>query len=115
MTKQTKKAKRAAAANAVILPTQNECWGAWGTAETNGLEPAQTWAAMSAYFQTAEGLSPEETRELLDSRFGRHMVDDLSFAPCGGKTVDGIERHLARRFAQSSWRQYLSGARRQSA
>lgn len=65
-----------------ILPTQNEEFGAWGTAAGCGLgvDPAVVWqAASAALLEGVEGITPQQVRFVLDARWGRHMVDALSF------------------------------------
>lgn len=95
------------------LKTQNEDWGAWGTAQSNGLNQAIVWEGLSRYFIDAEKISPEETRLLLDSRFGRHMVDDLS---CMRQPVSvvTIALHCKARFCQPNWRNWLASGRREA-
>ena len=61
-----------------ILETENEDHGFWGTARL-GLrtkrDMPKLWKETSILLQKNAGLTPEQTRELLDSRWGRHFVD----------------------------------------
>ena len=61
-----------------ILETQNEGWGFWG--ETNGIteseeETKKIWDEAFKAIQKKGEFTPEQTRELMDSRWGRHTVD----------------------------------------
>lgn len=61
-----------------ILPTQNKEWGFWGTAKSNlksKKEMPELWNEISELLQKNAALTPEQTRELLDSRWGRHFAD----------------------------------------
>ena len=100
---------------AASLPTENPCWGFWGTYQTNfdatEEETARAWAEMSAVLIEQLGISPELTRLYLDSRAGRHWADDLSFAP-SQKTPGAVKAHMTARMARRSWRaELLSQAR----
>ena len=77
-----------------ILPTANEVWGLWGTAGHNGYDQEMTWEAASDALATAFNLNPEQVRNLLDARFGRHLADDLSFIPGGPVSREIIEQHI---------------------
>lgn len=63
------------------LKTENECWGCW-----NGLRNAlneeyglmlQYWNEISFAIHSLSSFPAEEVRALLDSRFGRHLVDEF--------------------------------------
>lgn len=63
-----------------ILPTQNKNWGFWGTC-SNLVKMEQTQAAWNSAFtiiQEKAGFTPLETLALLDSRWGRHTVDEFA-------------------------------------
>ena len=85
------------------LPTNNEEWGFWGTSIHNGYDAAITWDTASRFFAKTFNLTPEETRTLLDARFGRHLADDLSFIK-GAINARSIANHLAKRVADKGWR-----------
>jgi len=90
-----------------ILPTNNESWGLWGTSLHNGYDTDITWPAASRFLAETFRLNPEQVRDMLDHRFGRHLADDLSFIPGGPATEEVIARHLAARFAQPTWRDWV--------
>jgi hypothetical protein len=58
-----------------IPSTNNTDWGFWGTAGRNGYDQQMTWEAVSDALATAFDLTPEQVRELLDARFGRHLAE----------------------------------------
>lgn len=63
-----------------ILETQNEDWGFWGTASgiTGSYEEnKELWDEAFKAIQKKGGFTAEQTRDLMDSRWGRHTVDDL--------------------------------------
>ena len=95
------------------LPTNNEEWGFWGTSVSNGYNAAMTWDTASRFFAETFNLSPEETRTLLDARFGRHLTDDLSFINGGPTTADAITTHLEKRNADKGWRRHFEKAIRE--
>ena len=53
------------------LQTNNEEWGFWGTSVSNGYDAALAWNTTSRFFIKSFDLTPDETRLLLDARFGR--------------------------------------------
>ena len=90
--------------NAAILPTTNLEWGFWGTSIHNGYDAPMAWDAASRALAAAFKLSPEQTRDLLDARFGRHLADDLSFIDGGPTSAHAITDHINRRLADRKWR-----------
>mgnify|MGYP007088348405 CR=1 FL=1 len=102
--------------NIEILKTENETWGFWGTSVSSGYDAALAWNTVSRFLATGFDLTPEQTRDILDSRFGRHLADDLSgidngagFA-CGPISAEGITRYLTGRAAYRSWRDCFENA-----
>jgi hypothetical protein len=89
------------------LRTANPDWGFWGTSVRNGYDAALAWEAASDALATAFDLTPAEIRDLLDSRFGRHLADDLSFIPGGPASREAIEEHIMARLAVRSWRRWF--------
>lgn len=91
----------AAGGGAAVLPSANRMHGFWGTTENNlyaknketlGIDTdgdtserhAQAqWEAASKKLHSL-GMSPEQAREFLDSRYGRHLADALG----DGKSLD---------------------------
>jgi hypothetical protein len=92
------------------LATQNPDWGFWGTATRNGYDPQMTWNAAAVSLATAFDLKKEEVRFLLDTRFGRHLADDLRFIKGGPSGPEAIERHIMGRLADQSWRKWFETA-----
>jgi len=92
--------------NVKPLTTQNEEWGFWGTCEHIGCNQAVAWDAASRFFIKIFNLTPEEARELLDARFGRHLADDLTFIK-GAKNERSITNHLGQRYADAGWRKHF--------
>lgn len=60
-----------------ILETQNKEHGFWGTTALNysNKETQQRWEDAFQTLLELSGATPEEVRELLDSRYGRHFAD----------------------------------------
>lgn len=64
-----------------ILETENKEWGFWGTARLclrYKKDMPKLWKAIATLLQNNAGLTPEQTRDLMDSRWGRHFVDRYS-------------------------------------
>lgn len=91
-----------------VLTMDNVEWGFFGTARKNGYDNAEAlWNAVSELFVEIFDLSPEHARRLLDSRHGRHIADELSFAK-GPLTAETAVRHLVERMTSTpSWRAYF--------
>ena len=65
-----------------ILETQNKEWGFWGTC-SNIVKQEKVKAAWNTAFkliQEKAGFTPQETLGLMDSRWGRHTVDEFAEA-----------------------------------
>jgi hypothetical protein len=101
-------------ATKTILPTANEAWGFWGTCRHNGYDQQMAWEAASDALATAFDLKPEQVRDLLDARFGRHLADDLSFIPGGPASPEAIENHIMARLADRGWRKWFERAVRET-
>jgi hypothetical protein len=93
--------------NYTPLPTANEEWGFWGTSVHNGYDAALTWDTASRFFAKTFDLTSDETRTLLDARFGRHLADELSFIDGGPATAEVISRYLEERITDKGWRKYF--------
>ena len=93
-----------------ILPTANEEWGMWGTSGQNGYDQQLTWNATSRILAAEFKLTPEQTRNLLDARFGRHLADDLSFIKGGPDSAEKIEAHIKARLEDHGWNRYFRKA-----
>lgn len=90
--------------NFTALPTTNKDWGFWGTCEQQGYKTQLAWTTTSKLLAKHFDLTAEQTRTVLDARFGRHLVDDFSFIEGGPKTAAAIEAHLLKRIADAGWR-----------
>lgn len=62
-----------------ILETQNKSWGFWGTVSefVDSDEAQKLWCEASKTIQEKAEFTTIETRNLLDSRWGRHMADEF--------------------------------------
>ncbi len=63
-----------------ILSTQNEDWGFWGTAKQclkSKKKTEEAWISAFILINEIAGFNAEETREILDSRWGRYLVDEF--------------------------------------
>lgn len=89
------------------LPTENLSWGFWGTATHNGYDTAMAWDAASTVLQNIFKLTPEQTRDLLDARFGRHLADDLSFIAGGPTSAEKIIAHITERMKHRGWNKWV--------
>jgi hypothetical protein len=106
--------------NFTPIATANEEWGFWGTSKQNGYDADLTWETTSHFLAKHFDLTPEQTRDVLDSRFGRHLADDLSFIKSeergiasGPSSEKAITRHLESRIADKGWRDSFENAIRQ--
>lgn len=106
--------------NTAILPTANQEWGFWGTSVRNGYDAELTWDAASRFLAKEFDLTAEQTRDVLDARFGRHLADDLSFIENsagnakGPISADAIAKHLIERGADHGWRDSFENAIREA-
>ena len=71
------------------------------------------WDAASRTLSQSFKLSPQQTRDLLDMRFGRHLADDLSFIKGGPTTAQAIIDHINDRLADRKWRSTFGRAVRE--
>jgi hypothetical protein len=94
----------------MTLPTNNTEWGFWGSAGRNSYDQQMTWEAVSDSLATAFDVTPEQLRDLLDARFGRHVADDLSFIQGGPVSPEAVEQHIMKRLADRGWRKWFERA-----
>lgn len=99
--------------NTTPLPTENPEWGFWGTSVRSGYDAPMAWDAASRVLAEAFSMTQEETRDLLDARFGRHLADELSFIKGGPTTAQAITAHIEMRIADRKWRGYFNSALRE--
>jgi hypothetical protein len=97
----------------ISLPTANEIWGFWGTCGQADWDQQMAWEAASDALATAFDLTPEQVRDLLDARFGRHLADDLSFIPGGPVSPEAIQKHIMKRLADREWCKWFERAVRE--
>ncbi len=105
--------------NFKALPTNNESYGFWRTSINNGYDAELTWNTASLFLAKEFDLTAEQTRDVLDARFGRHLSDDLSFIKNGKDEAKGpinaaaITKHLTMRVADKGWRDSFENAIRE--
>jgi len=79
----------------MIVMTANEPWGFFGTLCTSGTPDAWTTFNDAAHALVAKlDLTPDQARDVLDARIGRHMADQRRDGESG---KDLVERLLAHR------------------
>ena len=106
--------------NLQTLPTANEEWGFHGTSKQNGYDVSLTWPVTSQFIAKEFDLNPTQTRDVLDSKFGRHLADDYSFIINGKGNAAGpiseaaIKRHLQDRVSDKGWRDCFENAIREN-
>ena len=64
-----------------ILPTRNTDWGFFGTmgrSENAAVDAAAAWEIASREIAETTGAAPEGVRDFLDSRHGRHFMDEVA-------------------------------------
>lgn len=96
--------------NTKPMQTANEEWGFWGTSIRNEYNAEMAWGATSEFLIAKFSLSAELARDVLDSRFGRHLADELSFIKGGPITAEAIKTHLAGLIAEKNWCKYFERA-----
>jgi len=96
--------------NTKPLQTANEEWGFWGTSVRNEYNADLTWNTVSKFLITEFKLTAELARDVLDSRLGRHLADELSFIKGGPTTTESIKQHLTGLIAEKNWRKYFERA-----
>lgn len=99
-----------------ILPSENETFGFWGESKINRYENVEgLWKDMSLLLMDVFNASPEVVRQTLDSRFGRHLADELSFVKGGKVTPETAVHHAIELLKRSDWRKYFRKAIHDSA
>lgn len=89
-----------------ILPTANETWGFWGTisnAEGDRFLPQEAWNVAFQVVAATFALSPELTRDFLDSRTGRHLADELTNLRGDKVGARQIRTELVQLFSTVGW------------
>jgi hypothetical protein len=79
---------------ATAIASKNEAGGFYGTI-TQHAEPNQAWALAVAGITRSTGRCDQAVRDFLDSRYGRHFVDEVAMGLCGWRDLPGaIERWM---------------------
>jgi len=89
--------------NLKLLPTGNKDWGFWGTSMRNGYDVKMAWDAVSKFLSKNFELTPEQVCDVMDSKFGRHLADDLSMINGGLTSAQIINNHLTVRVLDQGW------------
>jgi hypothetical protein len=98
------------------IPTENEQYGFWGTSVSNGYDAALTWDTASRFLSEHFDLTPEQACKVLDSRFGRHLADQLSYIKSkpgiasGPSSAAAIIEHLKTLVTDLGWRDCFENA-----
>ncbi len=107
--------------NFTPLPTENQKWGFWGTSVSNGYDAELTWDTASRFLAKNFDLTPEQSRDVLDSNFGRHLADELSFIKSerrgiasGPSSATASRKHLTMRITDKGWRDCFENAIREA-
>lgn len=96
----------------IILETENKDWGFWGTAKgylKSKRDISSLWNETAKLIQKNSGLTPEETRKLMDSRWGRHAADSyMEEIRTNIETfIKTIERSLTKQRLIEDYRHYV--------
>ena len=86
--------------SSTILQSANECRGFLGT--IGHADAHAAWMLAKSAIAKATGCSDEAIRAFLDSRYGRHVADEIASAICSGRHLaaavdDLVERWMDRR------------------
>ena len=87
------------------LTTGNTAWGFYGTIGYHA-DADTAWPLAMAAIADATGCTPDEVRDFLDSRYGRHFADDLANA-----LVDRLPLADAIANATTKWMGWTIGRR----
>ena len=68
----------------MMLTTQNEAWGFWGTM---GGHASAAWPVAMQQIAEITGEPPESVRAFLDSKQGRHFADSVQDGLAGGLAI----------------------------
>jgi hypothetical protein len=86
----------------MILPTENQDWGFWGTMREHA---QQVWPIAFTAIHNATSTDPASVRAFLDSRYGRHCADGVNGQMHYGASLADEPRAWARRSAEGRhWR-----------
>lgn len=94
-----------------ILETQNKEWGFWGTTKNIVRTKRKTQKAWNEAFKLITDIAnftPEETLELLDSRWGRHTADSFYDELQHGIFAKEFKRRITKQRLYSDYSYYVS-------
>ena len=82
------------------IASTNEARGFFSTIAQHA-EPNEAWALAIAWFTQSTGRCDQAIRAFLDSRCGRHFVDEVAMGLCGGRDLppaidEAVERWMDR-------------------
>ncbi len=94
-----------------VLPSQNKNYGFWGTCSnhTNKKQVQAIWDTAFTIIQVTAGFTPQEALALLDSRWGRHTVDEfVEEIRCDLKTfTKAFKRRMTKSYLYESFNYYV--------
>ena len=93
----------------IIKNTQNERWGLWGTAYgVFGEETAEKlWNATSILVHEIGDFDSNQTQELLDSHWGKHLVDEFCNEIENGTFIDAFRKKKTKEILRSDYDYYM--------
>ncbi len=94
-----------------ILETQNKEWGFWGTTKNiviSGRKTQKAWNEAFKLISEIADFTPEETRDLLDSRWGRHTADNFYDELQQGVFAKEFKRRITKQRLYSDYSYYVS-------
>lgn len=97
-----------------ILETQNEEWGFWGTAKSIVMGEQKTqkvWNEAFNLIMDIANFTPEETRDLLDSRWGRHTAVSFYDELQHGIFAKEFKRRITKQRLYSDYSYYVSSSK----
>ncbi len=93
-----------------ILSTQNEGWGFFGTVQmqTKNIEKTEEfWNAASMIITKNADFNPSKTRELLDSRWGRHTADSFYEEINNGTFIERFNAKMDQKTLQDAYYDFV--------
>lgn len=96
--------------NRTILPPKDPSAGFWAGCARHGYNVRAVWAMASEAVAATFGLTPAQTRDLLDSDAGTLLAEDIGFIDEGPTGAAAIEALLDARLAHLGWRRLYDRA-----
>ncbi len=93
----------------IIKNTKNKNWGLWGTAYgTFGKETVEKlWIATSMLVHEISGLDSNQTQELLDSPWGKHIVGVFCKDIENGTFIKAFRKKMTKESLRSDYNYYV--------